>query len=153
MKLFTPLSLASHAVVLATLLLSSSIGHAADSGSKTNRGTRQLTFEKCLTPAGTFVGTVDGGCGAGVISYRDIGVSVGTETVHFGGEYTVTTPNCGTFKAMCRGILNTHTGLIVLNGVVIDGDNLGAQVQVRAQLVIGANSVCSQGTMTITPTQ
>jgi hypothetical protein len=69
---------------------------------------------------------------------------------HLTGEYTVSTGECF-FKAVVSGIVNTQTGLIVLNGVVTEGSHAGGQFHVRAQLILGADgSVCSQGEMTIT---
>lgn len=51
------------------------------------------------------------------------------------------------------GPRRNHTGVIVLNGeVTVDSANFaGARVQVRAQLLIGENSLCSAGTLTLTP--
>ena len=110
-----------------------------------------ITFEKCLNFAtGTWEGTVAGDCGAGTVSYVDLPPFFGTTVQHFSGEYTVTTGECS-FKAAVTGMLNSHTGLIVLNGVVTEGSHAGGQFHVRAQLIIGADgSVCSQGEMTIT---
>jgi hypothetical protein len=43
--------------------------------------------------------------------------------------------------------VDTRTGHVVLNGVVTEGQNLGARVEVRAQA--NATLTCSSGTMTI----
>jgi hypothetical protein len=51
------------------------------------------------------------------------------------------------FKTVCSGTVDTRTGHVVLNGVVTEGQNLGAEVEVRAQA--NATLTCSSGTMTI----
>ena len=70
------------------------------------------------------------------------------------GWYTITTAACS-FTAHCAGKANTHNGVIVLNGEVTgdSADFAGAHVQVRARLIIGENSLCSSGTITLTPTK
>ena len=75
---------------------------------------------------------------------------VGTSVVQFGGEYTITTPQCS-FKAVCAGTRCISTGHIVLNGVVTEGPRMGDLVHVDAQAVIEQGVRCSEGTMTITP--
>ena len=68
----------------------------------------------------------------------------------FSGVYTITTPR-GAISAFAAGIdnLRSGSGHDVLNGAVIAGAHMGAQVQVRAQDTDGG--LCSQGTITITP--
>ncbi len=113
-----------------------------------------ITFEKCLDPSsGRFIGTVAGECGTGSVVYEGIVFDNSKDIWRLKGAYTITTDDCS-FTAICSGKVNSHTGLIVLNGEVVAGsaDFAGAQVQVRAQLV-GPNAECSVGTITLTPKQ
>ena len=70
--------------------------------------------------------------------------------VRFAGEYKITTSDCS-ITTVCGGVVDTHNGHIVLNGVVTDGPFLGDRVQVRARLNAAGN--CSSGRMTITPSE
>jgi hypothetical protein len=115
-----------------------------------------LNFEKCLADANTglFTGTVRGECGDGSVVYETIVLEPGNPGVRLEGLYHITTASCS-FTAHCSGQANTHNGVIVLNGeVTADSANFaGAQVKVRAQLIVGENSLCSAGTITLTPTK
>lgn len=115
-----------------------------------------LSFEKCLADPGTglFTGTVSGECGDGSVVYETIRFDASKAVWELEGWYTITTADCS-FTAHCSGRANTHNGLIVLNGEVTgnSADFVGAQVQVRARLIIGENSLCSVGTITLTPTK
>jgi xanthine/CO dehydrogenase XdhC/CoxF family maturation factor len=133
------------AALAATLLFQTPITRADD------HGPRSITFEKCVVADGSLIGTVAGDCGAGTVVFKYLSVLPGKAIWRFSGEYTITTtPECS-FKAVCGGIVDTRTGHVVLNGVVTDGQYLGARVQVRAQA--NANLTCSSGTMTITPSE
>lgn len=113
-----------------------------------------LTFEKCLTDAssGLFIGTVAGECGVGTVTHERIEFDASQSIWRLEGLYRITTADCS-FTAHCRGKANTHNGVIVLNGEVTadSADYPGAQVQVRAQLIVGENSLCSAGMITLTP--
>ena len=115
-----------------------------------------LNFEKCLADANTglFTGTVSGECGDGSVVYETVVFDASKSVWKLEGTYTITTPDCS-FTAHCSGIANTHNGVIVLNGEVTadSADFTGAQVQVRAQLIVGENSLCSAGTITLAPTK
>jgi len=145
MKIIKNLAFAALAVLAVTLLFQPAITRADNSAPV------HITFHKCLNFAtGTWAGTVAGDCGAGTLSYMDLPPFFGTTVQHFSGEYTIITHECS-FKAAVSGMLNSHTGLIVLNGMVTEGSHAGGQFHVRAQLIIGKDgSVCSQGEMTIT---
>ena len=136
------------AALAATLLFQTSITRAADQGQK------HITFQKCFVAdaddpfGGPFVGTVDGDCGVGTVVAKFVTLIPGKGIWRFSAEYTITTPGCS-FKTVCAGIEDVRTGHIVLNGVVTEGDHLGARVKVRAQ--DNADLTCSHGTITITP--
>ncbi len=109
----------------------------------------QLTFDKCAVPDGRLVGTVEGECGVGEVVFTYLSVAPGKAIWQFSGEYAITTSRCS-FKAVCDGTVDTRSGHIVLNGVVVtEGPYMGARVQVRAQA--NATLTCSSGRMTITP--
>ncbi|MCZ7638594.1 MAG: hypothetical protein M5U12_22610 [Verrucomicrobia bacterium] len=113
-----------------------------------------LSFEKCLADpnTGLFIGTVSGECGDGSVVYETLRFDASQAVWELEGWYQITTADCS-FTAHCAGKANTHNGVIVLNGeVTVDSaDFAGARVQVRAQLLIGENSLCSAGTITLTP--
>ena len=115
-----------------------------------------MNFEKCLAEpeTGLFTGTVTGECGAGTVVYETIVFDASTSVWRLEGKYEITTATCS-LTAHCSGRANAHNGVIVLNGEVTadSADFAGAQVQVRAQLVVGENTLCSAGTITLTPKQ
>ncbi len=115
-----------------------------------------LAFEKCLVDPsiGLFTGTVGGEWGPGSVVYETIRFDASKAVWELEGWHTIITSDCS-FTAQCSGIANTHNGVIVLNGEVTteSADFAGAQVQVRAILIIGQNSLCSEGRITLTPTK
>jgi hypothetical protein len=137
------------AALASTLLFQTSITRADD------QVPQAITFQKCFVAddgpfGGHFEGTVDGDCGAGTVVAKFVTLVPGKAIWRFSAEYTITTPGCS-FKTVCVGIEDVRTGHIVLNGIVTEGDHLGARVVVRAQ--DNADLTCSQGTMTITPVE
>ena len=149
MKTINKLTLAAMAAIAVTLLFQPSTVEAAD------HGPRHITFQKCFVAGddpfgGTFEGTAEGDCGVGTVSARFVSLTPGKGIWRFSAEYTITLAGCS-FKTVCSGIEDVRTGHIVLNGVVTEGEFLGARVQVRAQ--DNADLTCSHGTMTITPSK
>jgi hypothetical protein len=133
----------------ATLLFQTSITRAA------GHGPLRITFEKCFVEdngpfGGHYEGSVAGDLGPGDVIFTFESVLPGEVIWQFSGVYTITTAQ-GTFSAFAAGIdnLRSGSGHDVLNGEVIAGDDLGAQVQVRAHDTRGG--LCSEGTITITP--
>ncbi len=55
---------------------------------------------------------------------------------------------CNSFTADLAGIVNLGNGRVAINGMVTDGDCVGAQIHVQAWL---ASDFSSEGTMRITP--
>ena len=139
----------SVAAIAASLLFQTSIARAA--GQRPLR----INFEKCFVEdggpfGGHYEGTVAGDCGVGTVIFTFESVLPGEVIWQFSGEYKITTSQCS-FTALCVGIdnLRSGSGHDVLNGVITEGEFLGARVQVRAQDTDGG--ACSQGTITITP--
>jgi hypothetical protein len=143
-----PINKLTLAALAATVLLLTSITRADD------HGVQRITFQKCFVPVpeepfgGHFEGTVKGGCGNGTVSARYFAVAPGENIWHFSCEYTVVTSNCS-FKTVCAGIVDVRSGRIVLNGVVTEGERIGALVLVRARA--NATLTCSEGPMTVLP--
>jgi len=146
------------AAIAATLLFLTSIARAAE------QGPVRINFKKCLVPdksdfGGYYRGGVDGDLGVGNVIFTFASLAAGATTAageviiwRFSGIYTITTPE-GAISAFAAGTDNLGSGIghNVLNGAVIAGAYLGAQVQVRALDTDGG--LCSQGTITITPTK
>jgi hypothetical protein len=146
------------AAIAATLLFQTSIARAAE------KGPLRINFKKCFVAddsdfGGHYKGVVDGDLGVGTVLFTFASLAAGASTAageviiwQFSGIYTITTPQ-GAISAFAAGIdnLRSGTGHDVLNGAVIAGAHLGAQVQVRAQDTDGG--LCSQGTITITPSK
>lgn len=146
---FRRIAAATLAAVAATLLFQTSITRAA------GQAPLSIYFEKCFVEdggpfGGHYEGTVSGDLGVGTVIFTIESVVPGDVIWRFSGVYTITTSQ-GTISAFAEGIdnLRSGSGHNVLNGEVIAGDHLGAQVQARAQDTNGG--ACSQGTITITP--
>jgi hypothetical protein len=137
------IKLLTFAALAAVVLLQTSIARGGE------HGPLQITFQKCSADYGAhYSGTVGGDCGDGTVFFTSLSLPWGAKVLHISGEYAITTPDCS-FKAVCVGIADVRSGHIVLNGVVTEGEHLGAQVQVRAQG--NADLSCSEGTITVTP--
>ncbi len=155
MKIAKNLTLAALAALALTLLVQTPLSLFGDDDQQNDDHDQRLsiTFHKCQTSPGILQGTVDGDCGPGTVFFLALpGSIVGTSAVQFAGEYTITTSECS-FKAVCAGVRIISTGHIVLNGVVIEGPRTGDLVHVDAQLVIEQGVRCSEGTMTIRPSE
>jgi hypothetical protein len=154
MKISNKLTSATAAAILTTLLFQTPIrlfGQTSDATGDDHSQRLSITFNKCTTSPGILQGTVDGDCGPGTIYFMALpGSIVGTSVVQFAGEYTITTSQCS-IKAVCAGTRCISTGHIVLNGVVTEGPRTGDLVHVDAQALVEQGVRCSQGTMTITP--
>jgi hypothetical protein len=139
------------AALAATLLFHTSIARAA------GRAPLRITFNKCFVAdagpfGGHYEGIVDGDLGVGSVMFTFVSLVPGDVIWRFSGIYTITTPQ-SVISIFAAGIddLRSGSGHDVLNGVVIAGAHLGAQVQVRAQDTHGG--ACSEGTITITPSK
>jgi hypothetical protein len=141
------------AAIAATLLFQTSMTRAA------GQAPLRITFAKCFVAdtgpfGGHYEGTAAGdfGVGAVLFTFASLTPVPGDVVWQFSGIYTITTPQ-GIIAAFAAGIdnLRSGSGHDVLNGVVIAGPHVGAQVQVRAEDTNGG--ACSQGTITITPSR
>ena len=107
----------------------------------------ELTFEKDVVGEGLWAGTLAGeDSGTVEVALTDLTVKGPIWKVSFdwavdGAIYD--------FDAEVSGVINTKTGRIVLNGVVISGDLTGSRVHVRAAVV--NEDLSTAGTITITP--
>ena len=123
----------------------------------------RITFSKCFVPdddndyGGHYQGEVDGDLGQGTVSFYFDSLVEKPFGYRFSGKYTIKTVDhtgvAHTVTAFAAGIdnLQVRSGHDVLNGVVTNGDYVGAQVKVRAEDYDNGN--CSQGTITITPSR
>ena len=139
-------------MVLAVSLMAVTIPASA-----AGHGPLRITFKKCLVAddgpfEGHYEGKVAGDLGEGDVTFTFESVLPGEVIWRFSGVYTITTAQ-GTIAAFAAGIdnLRVRSGHDVLNGVVIAGAHLGAQVQVRAEDT--HEGACSEGTITITPSR
>jgi hypothetical protein len=98
----------------------------------------RLTFDKSLFAPGVWKGTVSGdvdGALTGVLLGRDVTGAVWHVTFDW-----IIDAGASSFTARLSGVLNTKTGGVVMNGTVISGAWLGAQVHEEGQLVDPATS-------------
>ena len=150
---FRKITAGTTSAVLAVLAVS--LMAVAIPASAAGHGPLRITFKKCLVAddgpfEGHYEGKVAGDLGEGDVTFTFESVLPGEVIWRFSGVYTVEAA-LGTFSAFAEGIdnLRSGSGHDVLNGEVIAGDHLGAQVQVRAHDTDGG--ACSEGTITITP--
>ena len=107
-----------------------------------------LNFDKTLVGQGVWKGTVSGGVTGNLrTELTSLQVAgpiwlVGFNWIIDAGEYS--------FTARLNGTLNTLTGQVVMNGTVVEGWLLGAQVHEEGQLV-DPNTLRFQGTIQVMP--
>jgi hypothetical protein len=94
----------------------------------------RVTFDKSIvSPAGIWQGSVDGDVSGGLrTELRSLQVSGPIWHVQFDW---IVSAGSESFVARLDGTLNTNTGAVVMNGNVISGFLLGAQVHEDGQLV------------------
>ena len=116
----------------------------AATGSATE-GTVELSFDKELVdPIGMiWEGTVDA---SGSIQTVLTSLTPTGNVWHVEFDWSVLNPD---FTAEVAGIINLKTGLVVLNGKVIDGLYEGSRIHVEAR--IDLTDLSSEGSMLITP--
>jgi hypothetical protein len=96
----------------------------------------QISFDKHVTDPAAFIfaGTT-GGDISGTLTSNLVSLNASTgPNLHITFDWTVTA-GTESFTARTEGIWNTKTGSVVMNGTVIDGYLLGAQVHEEGQLV------------------
>jgi hypothetical protein len=108
----------------------------------------RISFEKCAVAEGIWEGTVAGDVAGGLrTELTDLRVTGPIWQVRFDW---IIDAGAQSFTADLAGILNTNTGAVVMNGRVVDGYLLGAQVHEEGQLV-DAQNLCFEGTIRIMP--
>ena len=116
----------------------------AATGSATE-GPVELSFEKELVDSTNMIweGTVDA---SGSIRTVLTSLTPTGNVWHVEFDWSVLNPD---FTAEVAGIINLKTGLVVLNGKVIDGLYEGSRIHVEAR--IDLTDLSSEGSMLITP--
>jgi hypothetical protein len=108
----------------------------------------RLEFAKCAIAEGVWEGTVtgdiEGDLRTELTSLRETG-----PIWHVTFNWIVTAGE-QSFTAALSGTLNTLTGRVVMNGTIVEGYLVGAQVHEEGQLVDAVNS-CFAGTIRIMP--
>lgn len=108
----------------------------------------RLTFDKSAVAAGVWEGTVGGDVDGDLTTILTaLQVSGPIWLVEFDW---IVDAGAQSFTAHLSGILNTETGSVVMNGEVVEGWLLGAQVHEEGQLV-DADTLRFQGTIQVMP--
>ena len=93
----------------------------------------RLTFDKSAVAQGVWQGTVEGDV-SGSLTTELEGLRISGPIWHVTFDWIISA-GASSFTARLYGILNTNTGAVVMNGTVVDGYLLGAQVHEEGQLV------------------
>jgi hypothetical protein len=96
----------------------------------------RLSFDKVAVEPGVWEGTVAGDSD-GALTTRLLSNDIRGPVWHVTFDWIIDA-GAQSFTARLSGILNTRTGRVVMNGNVISGYLLGAQVHEAGQLVDGA---------------
>jgi hypothetical protein len=137
----------SHTILIILVLALALLPQAVFAG---NNAPVNLTFSKQSSGIGTWEGTVSGDLeGQLTTVLTDLRVSGPVWHVEF--DWIVDAAgDANDFTAHLSGILNTDTGSVVMNGTVVEGWLLGAQVHEEGQLVDPA-TLAFEGTIRIMP--
>ncbi|HEV2131842.1 MAG TPA: hypothetical protein VGR27_12095 [Longimicrobiaceae bacterium] len=108
----------------------------------------RLDFEKCAVAAGVWEGTVAGDI-EGDLRTELTELRVTGPVWHVRFNWIITAGE-QSFTADLKGILNTVTGRVVMNGRIVEGYLAGAQVHEQGQLV-DADRSCFAGTIRVMP--
>jgi hypothetical protein len=109
----------------------------------------RLEFEKCAISEGVWKGTVTGDISGRLrTELTELRVTGPIWHVRFDWIIRADDP-LKSFVADLRGILNTNTGRVVMNGRVREGYLRGAQVHEEGQLV--SDPLCFEGAIRIMP--
>jgi hypothetical protein len=118
--------------LIAIALVLSALTATAPAASASSAPVR-LTFDKVATEPGVWQGTVSGDID-GALTTRLLSREVRGQVWRVTFDWIVDAGDAS-FTARLIGILNTRTGRVVMNGNVISGHLLGAQVHEAGHLV------------------
>ncbi len=114
-------------------LLACTVAASAAGAASASSAPVRLHFDKTATAPGVWHGTVSGDID-GALTTQLLGVAVTGPIWHVTFDWIVDA-GASSFTARLSGTLNTDTGAVVMNGTVISGFMLGAQVHEAGQLV------------------
>lgn len=136
-------------VMVGVLSLTLAAGAAASPG--TSNAPVRLDFDKSIVdPDGVWQGTVSGDI-EGDLTTVLTSLRVAGPIWHVTFDWIIDADDPDySFTANLSGTLNTKTGKVVMNGTIVDGYLLGAQVHEEGQLV-DAETLQFQGTIRIMP--
>jgi hypothetical protein len=135
-------------ISLLLVIATAGMSFPAQAQSSQNNAPVYLSFDKTLVGNGIWEGSVTGDVTGNLrTELTSLQVAGPIWLVQFNwiieaGEYS--------FTAHLNGTLNTLTGQVVMNGTVVDGWLLGAQVHEEGQLV-DPNTLRFQGTIQVMP--
>jgi hypothetical protein len=132
-------------VLLVLLALGALAGFAGTATA--SDGVMVIPFEKHWVAPGHYVGTA---CGSGAIDMQLSDSSVTGNVQHFTATVQLSCPGGLALTAAVEGTFNFSTGRTVLNGSVVDGSLVGAQVHEEGQLV-GFDPLTFVGTIQLMP--
>ena len=125
-----------------------SVSHPAQALSSYNNAPVLLNFDKSLVGEGVWEGSVSGDV-TGNLRTELTSLRVAGPIWHVQFNWIIDAgPH--SFTAHLKGTLNTLTGRVVMNGTIVDGWLLGAQVHEEG-LLIDPATLGFQGTIRVTP--
>jgi hypothetical protein len=119
--------------ILTLLLAMASLAVAAAAPAAASSEPLRLSFDKSSVAPGVWQGTVDGDI-SGDLTTALTDLRVAGPIWHVRFDWIVSAGD-SSFVADLSGILNTETGAVVMDGIVVEGYLLGAQVHEEGQLV------------------
>jgi hypothetical protein len=119
-------------IALVILCLGALVAVAVPAANASNAPVR-LTFDKTATAPGVWHGTVAGDID-GNLTTELLALDVTGPIWHVTFDWIIDA-GPSSFTARLSGVLNTKTGGVVMNGTVVSGYLLGAQVHEEGQLV------------------
>jgi hypothetical protein len=134
--------------VVLLLLATTALVVAAAAPAATAGGPVRLSFDKSAVAPGIWQGTVDGDISGDLTTVlTDLRITGPIWHVRF--DWIVSAGD-SSFVADLSGILNTETGVVVMDGTVVDGFLVGAQVHEDGQLV-DPDTLRFQGSIQLMP--
>lgn len=119
-------------LTMIVLLVCAVVSIAVPAATASNTPVR-LSFDKSASAPGVWSGTVTGDID-GALTTRILGLDVTGPIWHMTLDWIIDA-GPSSFTARLDGVLNTQTGRVVMDGTVITGRFLGAQVHEEGQLV------------------